>query len=270
MGLLCRLFKLTQEYFCVPNKSGGNAISRVVIEAAMSTDYPVLTLEKNNDFNQWPEHLRFAEVKDWCEQNLLPELKKLDDKCRFAFGEDFGRVSDLTVIAPMRIEKNLHRTVPFLVELRNIPFKQQEQVLFYIVDRLPRLIGGALDAGGNGAYLAETARYKYGSRVQEIKLSNQWYLENMPKLKAAFDDQTITIPASDDVASDLNALQIIDGIIKLPSTKNKSTTGLKRHGDSAIALAMAYFATLQSGGEIDYIDVPSSRWGDDDDDDFFS
>ena len=69
---------------------------------------------------------------------------------------------------------------------------------------------------------------------------------------------------------DLSALQFIDGVIKLPATKNVSTTGLKRHGDSAIALAMADFASIQIGGEIDYIDVPSSRWGDDDDFDFFS
>ena len=141
----------------------------------------------------------------------------------------------------------------------------------YVVDRLPRLIFGKLDATGNGAYLAEQARHKYGSqRVQEIKISNQWYLENMPKLKAVFEDQAITIPASDDVASDLNALQIIDGIIKLPAVKNESKEGLKRHGDSAIAIAMAYSASLENGGEIDYIDVPSSRWGDDDDYDFFS
>jgi phage FluMu gp28-like protein len=261
-----------EEYFCVPSKSGGCAISRVVIEAAMSKDYPVLVLEKKDDFIEWPEHLRFAEVEKWCEEFLLPELEKLDKNCRHAYGEDFGRVSDSTDIAPIRIESNLHRTVPFIAELRNIPFKQQEQVLFYIVDRLPRLISGKLDATGNGAYLAEQARDKYGSQHgQEIKLSNQWYLENMPKLKAAFEDQTITVPASDDVASDLNALKIIDGIIKLPATKNESKEGLKRHGDSAIAIAMAYSASLENGGEIDYIDVPSSRWGDDDDDyDFFS
>lgn len=260
-----------EEYFCIPNKSGGCAISRVVIEAAMSKDYPVLTLEKDNDFNEWAEHLRFAEVKDWCETVLLPELKKLDDKCRYAIGGDFGRVSDLSSFAPMRIESNLHRTVPFLIELRNIPFKQQEQILFYTMDRLPRLIAGAFDATGIGAYLSENARHKYGSqRIQEIKLSNQWYLENMARFKSRFDDQTITIPASADVASDLSALQLIDGVIKLPATKNVSTTGLKRHGDSAIALAMADFASIQIGGEFDYISAKSSRWDDDDDYDFFS
>lgn len=260
-----------EEYFCVPNKSGGCAISRVIIEAAMNKEYPVLVFEKDDGFIEWPEHLRFAEVEDWCKKTVLPELKKLDASCRYSFGEDFGRVSDMTVIAPMRVEKNLHRTVPFLVELRNIPFRQQEQVLLYVGDRLPRLIFGKLDATGNGAYLAEQARIKYGSqRIEEVKLSNGWYLENMPKLKAAFEDQAITIPASDDVASDLNALQIIDGIIKLPAVKNESKDGLKRHGDSAIAIAMAYSASLENGGEIDYIDVPSSRWGDDDDYDFFS
>jgi phage FluMu gp28-like protein len=82
-----------EEYFCIPSKSGGCAISRVVIEAAMSKEYPVLTLEKENEFNEWPEHLRFAEVKDWCEAVLLPELKKLNASCRYSFGEDFDSVA---------------------------------------------------------------------------------------------------------------------------------------------------------------------------------
>lgn len=236
-----------EEYYCVPSQSGGSALSRVLIEARMSKDYPVLRLEKDDSFNEWPEHLRAAEVLDWCIENLLPHLKKLKPGNMHCFGEDFGRVSDLTVIDPMVIESNLDRTVPFSVELRNMPFKQQEQVLFYIVDRLPRMIGGALDAGGNGAYLAEQARHRYGStRIQEIKLSESWYLENMPPFKAAFEDAKLTIPADADQASDLRALQVINGIIRLPKAKTESVDGKKRHGDSAISKALAYYASFLS------------------------
>jgi len=157
----------------------------------------------------------------------------------------------------MVIEQNLDRTVPFSVELRNIPFKQQEQVLFYIVDRLPKLIGGALDAGGNGMYLAEQARHRYGSgRIREIKLSESWYLENMTKFKAAFEDAKLTIPADNDQLSDLRALQVINGIIRLP--KAKTETGInQRHGDSAISKALAYFASLQDANVIEYNPIPS-------------
>ncbi len=237
-----------EEYFCIPSKSGGSALSRVIIEARMSKDYKVYRFEQDNSFAEWSEAQRRAEVDDWCEEYLQPELDKLDSNHMHAFGEDFGRVSDLTVIDPIIVESNLDRTVPFSVELRNIPFKQQEQVLFYIGDRLPRLTGGALDASGNGAYLAEQARLRYGSnRIQEIKLSQSWYLENMPKLKAAFEDGTITIPADADQLNDLRALQVINGIICLPKAKTEDSDGKKtRHGDGAISKALAYFASFLS------------------------
>lgn len=241
-----------EEYFCVPSQSGGSALSRVLIEARMDTAYPVIRLAKDASFNEWPEHLRVAEIKDWCDDNLLKLLINLDPKNQHCFGEDFGRLGDLTVIEPMAIEQNLNRTIPFSVELRNIPFKQQEQILFYIVDRLPRMIGGALDAGGNGMYLAEQARHRYGSeRIHEIKLSDAWYLENMPPFKAAFEDGTLTIPADADQANDLRALQVINGIIKLPKAKTEVGSN-QRHGDSAISKALAYFASRNGASEIEY------------------
>jgi phage FluMu gp28-like protein len=255
-----------EEYFCIPSQSGGAALSRVLIESRMDKRYPVLRLSKDNSFNEWQEQLRQAEIRDWCEENLLPLLLKLDPKNQHAFGEDFGRLGDLTVIDPIAIQPNLDRVVPFSVELRNIPFKQQEQVLFYIVDRLPRLLGGALDAGGNGMYLAEQARHRYGSgRIQEVKLSDGWYLENMPKFKAAFEDGKLWLPADNDQLNDLRALQVINGIIKLPKAKTE-TGANQRHGDSAISKALAYFATLQNFNVIEYNPMPSkdARWHNDD------
>lgn len=232
-----------EEYFCVPSQSGGAALSRVLIESRMNARYPVIRLAKDNSFNEWPEHIRAAEVRDWCMETLLPLLQQLDSHCLHCFGEDFGRLGDLTVIEPMVIESNLDRTVPFSVELRNIPFKQQEQVLFFILDRLPRLLGGAMDAGGNGMYLAEQARHRYGSqRVLEVKLSDSWYLEHMPKFKAAFEDGKLTIPADSAQLQDLRALQSINGIIKLPKGKTQTGTD-QRHGDSAVSKALAYFST---------------------------
>jgi phage FluMu gp28-like protein len=232
-----------EEYFCIPSQSGGAALSRVLIESRMDKRYPVIRLSKDNSFNEWPEHLRQAEIGDWCDTELLPKLQALNPNLMHAFGEDFGRLGDLTVIEPIVIQSNLDRVIPFSVELRNLPFKQQEQVLFYIADRLPRLIGGALDAGGNGMYLAEQARHRYGSqRIFEIKLSDSWYLENMPPFKAAFEDAKLTIPADAEQLNDLRALQVINGIIKLPKAKT-ATGSNQRHGDSAISKALAWYAS---------------------------
>lgn len=234
-----------EEYYCVPKSGGGAYISRALIEARM-VEAPVVRYEGTAEFNAWPEHLRNAEMRDWCESELLPLLQLLNPDSSHCFGEDFGRSGDLTSIAPMEITQQLKRCVPFLVELRNVPFKQQEQVLFYILDRLPNLQSGALDARGNGQYLAEQAVDEYGGdRIEAVMLSQSWYLETMPKFKAAFEDDGIEIPSDRDVLDDLRALQVIKGIPKLPDAKTGDDK--KRHGDTAIALAMAYYASFQQG-----------------------
>ena len=173
---------------------------------------------------------------------LLPLLKLLDPQQLHAFGEDFGRTGDLTVIAPYAVGLDLRCRVPFLVEVRNMPYRQQEQVLFYIADRLPRLMGGAMDATGNGGYLAEAAGHRYGSCIQQIKLSDRWYMDNMPAFKAAFEDALLELPRDALVLDDLRALQMIDGILKLGKSRIQGDGG-QRHGDAAIALALGYAAT---------------------------
>jgi len=173
----------------------------------------------------------------------LPLLKYLKPSEEHAFGEDFGRSGDLTVMSPIAIGQSLRRRVPFLVELRNVPFRQQEQILYFICDRLPQFRAAMLDARGNGQYLAEQAAYRYGAgRVAQVMLSAGWYLENMPKFKAAFEDDLIEVPKDKDVLDDLRALQVINGVPRLPDAKTGE--GKNRHGDAAIALVMAYCATL--------------------------
>ena len=127
------------------------------------------------------------------------------------FGEDFGRTGDLTVIWPLQMKSNLVRHTPFVIELRNIPFRQQEQILFYTIDRLPRFIAGVMDARGNGQYLAETAMQRYGQRIQQLMLSAEWYRDNMPRYKAAFEDGTIEIPRDADILADHRALVMDTG-----------------------------------------------------------
>lgn len=238
-----------EEYYCVPKQGGGAYLSRTLIESR-AEPIPVMRFDGDAEFNALPEFKRAHIVDDWCREQLSPLLATLSDALSHVFGEDFGRSGDLTVIWPLVIERNLTRRTPFVVELNNVPFKQQEQILMYITSRLPRLQAGALDARGNGQYLAEQAAEQYGKRIQCVMLSNSWYLDNLPRLKAAFEDGLITIPRDTDILSDLRALQVIKGTPKLPDHK----TGDKknRHGDAAIALAMAWFASLQDVAPIEY------------------
>jgi len=132
-----------------------------------------------------------------------------------------------------------------------MPFKQQEQILFYIGDRLPRFTFGALDARGNGQYLAEVAAQRYGQgRIAEVMLSEGWYRDTMPKYKAAFEDKSILLPKDADTIEDHRAFKMIKGVAKLPDSKNKGQDKLQRHGDSGVAGAMAWFATMQEGGGV--------------------
>jgi phage FluMu gp28-like protein len=242
-----------EELFCIPSKGGGVYLPRVLIEARMVPDLPVFRLEKPADFASLSKDQREAEVAEWCEVTLEAALKALDKRRRHAFGEDFGRVSDLTVIVPMEIGATLTRTVPFVVELRNVPFEQQRQVLFYIVDRLPRLVAGKMDATGNGAYLAEVAAQRYGMlRIEQLKLNSTWYLENFPPLKAAFEDGTIVLPANDDHVSDLSQVKTIAGIPQIPPVRVKAGDGKRRHADYAVGLVLAYAATRATPSEIAY------------------
>ncbi|MDI1231344.1 MAG: hypothetical protein PSU93_09365 [Methylobacter sp.] len=252
-----------EEYFCVPSQSGGAYLSRALIEARMVAA-PVLRFEGTTDFNAWPEHLRNAEMQDWCATQLQPHLAQLSPELRHVLGEDFGRSGDLTVLAPMAITRQLVRVIPFMVELRNVPFKQQEQVLFYVCDRLPRFSAVKLDARGNGQYLAEQAGYRYGHRVEQVMLSQGWYLEHMPKLKAAFEDATITLPRDSEVADDLRALQVVNGIPKVPD--GKTGDNKNRHGDAAIAIAMAIAASFDMAAGIEWTPAPVRRRGDSDSD----
>lgn len=248
-----------EELFCVPSQGGGVYFPRALIEARMIGDFPVLRLERPSEFTFLPQATRESDIDAWCKQHLQPLLKALDADRQHAFGQDFGRVSDLSVWVPIEIGKTLRRTVPFWVEMRNIPFEQQRQVLFYGCDRLPHFVGGKMDATGNGAYLAEVAAQKYGPmRIEQVKMSAEWYIENFPPLKAALEDGTILLPADADGIDDLALIQTIRGIPQVPPVRTKGADGKKRHADLAVALVLAYAQTRAQLVEFGYRS-PNSR-----------
>lgn len=239
-----------EELRCIPSMSGGAYLSRAIIEARMQPDIPVIRWTPPPGFLDWPEVLRIAEVKDFCKEQLKPSLDKLDPTLRSCYGQDFGRSGDLSVIHPLQVQKNMVRVTPFLLELRDVPFEAQKQIAFYIIEGLPRFSHASFDATGNGAFLAEVTRQKFGvSLVSEIKLSAGWYILNMPKLKAAFDDGTIVLPRDDDVLTDYRAIKMTRGIAKVPDdARSEGADGFERHGDAAIAGAMAIHASGMDTG----------------------
>ena len=236
-----------EEYGCVPKNSGGAWLSRALIESRMSPFTPIIRWECPQGFEVLPDHVRKAECQTWIEEQLKPLLDKLPKDAISYNGEDFGRTGDLSVHVPLIQRENLRLTVPFIIELRNVPFQQQEQICIYLLENLPRFRGGAFDARGNGQYLAERAMQKFGvSRIQQVMLTEAWYRENMPPVKAALEDGTLDeLPKHADVLGDLRLVEVIKGVPRIPETRTTGADKGKRHGDMAVALALAYYASRE-------------------------
>ncbi len=255
-----------EELDVVPSQGSGTYLSRAIIEKCMRRDIPVLTWECKTEFALLPDHIRKTEALDWCETNLKPLLDALPKDSKHYFGEDFARTGDLSIFYPLTEMRKLVYRTPFILELRNVPFKEQELILYYILDRLPLFMHGCFDARGNGQYLAERAMQRYGAtRITQVMLSDAWYREEMPRLKSFFEDGALEVAADSAHLDDYRAIKMIKGVAKLPDVRTTDKTGKKRHGDAAIGCAMAVAATRQDGiteyayhgiKKTDYADLP--------------
>ena len=242
-----------EELFCIPRRSGGTWLSRDLITSRM-VDAPVLRWSPPADnFVTWAKALREDEMQGWLDEHVGPLLAELDPRLRSGLGEDFGRTGDLTVFAPHQVRYDLTVHHPFLVELRNCPFEQQRQALFYILKRLPRFNRAALDARGNGHYLAEVAMQEFGeARIEQVMFSEGWYREHTAPFKAAHEDATIEYPRDADVLEDVRAFEIVRGVPRLPDKRRPGKAGGQRHGDAGIALLLSHYASRAEVGDIDF------------------
>ncbi|WP_228068103.1 MULTISPECIES: terminase family protein [unclassified Neisseria] len=237
----------SEELDCIPKNGGGKWLSRALIESRMSPYTPVIRYDQTDAFGLMPEHKRAAEVADWIKDTLQPLLDGLD-KTRVSFvGEDFARSGDRTVIVPLLQQQNLMLVPPFVLELGNMPFKQQEQIIGHLVRHLPNLRGAAFDARGNGQSLAEAMQDMFGASVVEpVMLSENWYRLHTAQFKAALEDGTLDgLPRDEDILNDLRAFELINGVPRIPVTRTKGADGQKRHGDAGIALVLAHYASRE-------------------------
>lgn len=230
-----------EELYLIPSKGDGVYFTRPMIKSAMKHGIPIVKWERPTSWEELPDDIRTTECLLWCVENLSPLLDSLPDKAHW-FGEDFARNQNLTVIWPIHQKPDSNLRVPFAVELINIPFRQQEQVLFYVLDRLPRFSGGAMDARGNGQALAEYAMQRYGAdRIHRIMLTQQFYMAHFPVYKSTVTDGAIDLPESEEVVDDHRAVKRVKGVPMITEVQAK-TGKIRRHGDSAVAGLMAVYA----------------------------
>ena len=250
-----------EELDVTPRDSGGLWLPLTLIEAQSDAAVPVIRLTRDEAFERLPEADRRADIDAWFETEVAPHLdERIDPYHRSALGGDFARSGHLTVFWPVQVSPAGRMTPPVIIEIRNLPFDQQRQVLWMLLDRLPRLTGVALDARGNGQWLAEVTVQKYGSLVEAVMTSETWYRDHMVKLKPALEDGHFALPADADVHGDLRTIELIRGAPRVPDAPSGRGKKRNRHGDAAIAAGMACYATAIDVGVYDY--TPVSRRSD--------
>ena len=257
---------MKEELDAIPREGSGVAIPSIYIEQCMHEPRPILRLSLDAEFALKGSEFRKRWAGDWIRQNLNELLDKLDPTLEHVFGSDYARYCDFAVTAPGAIQQDLVRKIPFLIEMHNVPTRQQEQILWHMIRRLPRFRCGGMDATGNGQTLAEYTADEFGHNIiEQVTLNDAWYRDNMGAFEDAWQDRMLDVPRDADVLNDVRTLERIDGVIKLPKLKTEDTkdSKLKRHGDSAIALAIMWAVSKKDIVKYAYHGIP--RRNDDND-----
>lgn len=255
-----------EELFCIPSASSGAWLPGPLIEARMTVDREVLRLELPPDYLQ-RHRLEQALLITPFMLKLAEALKGVDLNLQYGFGFDFARVADLSVGVLLGVEQRLKRREELTFELRNVPGDEQKAIVGAVLKHVRgRLVGAAFDATGMGWTVAEDMGRQFGLRetpegsgiVMPIKFTEDWYRLHMPPLRGRFEDDTISLIKDAEHLSDLRTVKLLRGIPRVPPTR-EGEKGKRRHGDFAIALALADYATRQRWVEYAYTSAAEAR-----------
>ncbi len=249
-----------EEYYCVPKNGGGAYIPRVLVDNAAKAEHEVVRYEMPKGHMLWTEPARTNEITTFFNEKIKPILDKLNKETRHAYGQDFARNSDRSTIAIESIEQSTTRKMRLTIELHDVPYNQQRELAFLVIDNTPRMIGIAIDATGNGGFLGEALLLRYGqSMVDAVHTTENFYREWSPKYKALYESGFIEIPKDEDIIIDQRHLQIIRGVPKIDKSRDKGSDGKKRHGDSCVAYIMALRASHLDGFVAEFTPIPSKH-----------
>ncbi len=268
-----------EELDAIPANSGGRYLSLALLAQRMRVGpddarWPIVRGAWDAEFAWLSEDVRAWAIKGWLAEHIDPVLERLNPLRVHAFGLDFARVADLSVLVVQERDESLVRRPVLQLELRNCPFSAQDAIYWHILDRLPRFRGGCADASGNGASTAERLAQRYGTEmVEQVRPSEGWYAMHMPRLRSSLEDGTLDdLPRDEQTQDDLRAIEVIRGVPRVPDVNTLSKAAqakaadggakLRRHGDAAIAYVMCERAWVREVGEIAWTPIPAtaSRW----------
>lgn len=234
-----------EELGCIPKRGSGAYFTRLLIEFCAEEGIPVLRLAKPAEFVLDPD--RKTIIADWIAEVLKPIVDAMPTGWRTVYGQDFGRDGDLSCIWILQWDGARWRTA-FILELRRLPFDCQWQITDYILDNVPLFHHASFDARGNGQSHAEAALQKCGSqKIACVKATPEFYANQFPKYRQAYEDKSIVVPKSEDVIADHRQVVLQAGRPTMSDGRIKGSDGEFRHGDTAIGGLMAWHSASQEG-----------------------
>jgi phage FluMu gp28-like protein len=227
-----------EELFCIPVRAGTRYFPSVLLEAVSDAGAKVLRKACEDSFTFEKKEKRVKEFDRWLKSEVRDIL--LSHTNPVYLGEDFARSGDLTCIFLDELLPDGNLLTFCVIELRNVPFDQQWQVILYLMNTVPNFGGSAFDSRGNGQMIAEFAAQEWPGYVNQVMITTAWYAENFPKLKERMEDTTTTIPDDVFLREDFRVVGLKAGV---PCVLERSGGPReRRHGDGAIAKLMAVYA----------------------------
>lgn len=236
-----------EELFCIPAEGSGAYFTLAMLLGAANDNVPVLLYQQKPEFTHLSDEARRKATQHWIDTELKPALARLDPSLPSAIGGDFARSGDISARFVYQTDKAGRRRCGLVLELRGIPFTDQEQIEAALIMGVPRFQAAKYDRTGNGAFLAERMQQRFGvERVEGVAFNANWYIENFPKYRSAIEDRTADLPKDDPIFADFRLVTLISGVPKVPENKRERVKGARpgqRHGDVAIAAVLAFAAS---------------------------
>ncbi len=245
-----------EELDVIPAKGSGIYLPRATIIEAMSHELPVIKLWCPDGFERRDEAWRRDWLREFLEAEVRPWLEAFDQRKRSFMGQDFARTGDNSPVKFGQHDEFRRLLCRLTLEMRNVPFSDQEFVLEYCITRLPLFSAGKMDGRGNGSALAEKMQQRFGFDVIEaVMASDKTYLAFMPLLKAGVEDRSFIMPHDEGELDDMRMIKLVRGVPKIPDrAANVKENGkiVRRHGDNAIANMHLIAAAKEDPGDFDF------------------
>lgn len=232
-----------EELFCIPRTGGGAWLPLAWLEACVDPAAMVIRRAWEAGAVLTAAAARERDALLWCETELAPALAGLSPHDDHVVGVDYGAKADLTAIWVLAVTRQIEKKTRLVLELRACPDSDQQVIVGWLVERLPRFAGMRVDATGAGTALGQAMASLIGDEGVAVNLSVGWYRESMPPVKGDIQDRAMSLPADADILDDLRMIEDIDGAPRVPKDKRRDgRDGQSRHGDTAIAAVLAHAA----------------------------